>query len=95
MSDLGKLSYYLGIKVHQEKCRIILNQRRYAMKILEESCMNICNMTYTPMEPGLKLSKSLQEEDIDATMYRKNVGCLRYILHTRPDLSYTMGVLSR
>lgn len=39
MSDLGRLSYYLGIEVHQEKDRISLNQRRYALKILEESGM--------------------------------------------------------
>ena len=95
MSDLGRLSYYLGIEVQQEEDRITLNQQRYARKILEESGMKNCNMTQTPMEAGLKLSKSIKEEDIDATRYRRNVGCLRYLLHTRPDLSYTVGVLSR
>lgn len=25
----------------------------------------------------------------------ENIGCLRYILHTRPDLSYSVGVMSR
>lgn len=49
MSDLGKLSYYLGIEVHQEEGRITLNQRRYALKLLEESGMKSCNMTHTPM----------------------------------------------
>lgn len=53
------------------------------------------NMTLTPMEMGLKLSKAETEKDIDATTYRKNVGCLRYLIHTRPDLSYCVGVLSR
>ena len=95
MSDLGKLSYYLGIEVHQEEGYISLNQRRYALKILEESGMKNCNMTHTPMENGLKLSKSSEEEDADATRYRRVIGCLRYLIHTRPDLSYTVGVLSR
>ncbi|XP_048633562.1 secreted RxLR effector protein 161-like [Brassica napus] len=27
--------------------------------------------------------------------YRKNSGCLRYLIHTRPDLSFTVGVLRR
>ena len=95
MSDLGRLSYYLGIEVHQEEGRISLNQRRYALKILEESGMKHCNMTHTPMEVGLKLSKSVEEKDVDATRYRRIIGCFRYLIHTRPDLAYTVGVLSR
>lgn len=47
------------------------------------------------MEQGLKLSKEENEKEIDATRYRKNIGCLRYLLYTRPDLSYVVGVLSR
>ncbi|KAG7557004.1 Zinc finger CCHC-type [Arabidopsis suecica] len=95
MSDIGKLTYYLGIEVCQLKEGIALNQRRYALKILEEAGMTECNPVHTPMEAGLKLSKALEEKDIDATSYRKNVGCLRYLLHTRPNLSYCVGVLSR
>ena len=47
------------------------------------------------MELGLKMSKAEHEGEIDATTYRKNIGCLRYLLHTRPDLSFSVGVLSR
>lgn len=57
--------------------------------------MRDCNMTHTPMESGLKLCRADEEEDIDATRFRRNVGCLRYLLHTRPNLSFTVGVLSR
>ncbi|CAA7059397.1 unnamed protein product [Microthlaspi erraticum] len=95
MSDLGRLTYYLGIEVQQDSDGITLSQRRYALKILEEAGMMSCNPVHTPMEAGLKLSKATGEKDIDAMAYRKNVGCLRYLLHTRPDLSYCVGVLSR
>ncbi|CAA7014433.1 unnamed protein product [Microthlaspi erraticum] len=47
------------------------------------------------MEAGQKLSKSLDEKDIDATCYMKNVGCFRYLLHTSLDLAYSICVLSR
>lgn len=47
MSDLGKLSSYLGIEVKQFDGGITLNQTRYAERILEESGMKDCNMTHT------------------------------------------------
>lgn len=47
------------------------------------------------MENVLQLAKSVEEDDVDAMRYRRNVGCLRYLLHTRPDLLYAVGVLSR
>ncbi|KAG7538693.1 Zinc finger CCHC-type superfamily [Arabidopsis suecica] len=95
MSDLGKLTYYLGIEVCQYEGGITLTQNRYAKRILEESGMKDCNLVHIPMDAGLKLSKAEEEKEIDATSFRKNVGCLRYLLHTRPDLNYCVGVLSR
>ncbi|KAG6504883.1 hypothetical protein ZIOFF_037231 [Zingiber officinale] len=73
MSDLGLLSYYLGIEVEQQKSRILLRQSTYAKKILSQFKM----------------------ADFDATEYRRVIGCLRYLLHTRPDLSYPVGMTSR
>ncbi|GKD44061.1 hypothetical protein Tco_1268706, partial [Tanacetum coccineum] len=53
------------------------------------------NATSYPMEKDLKLSKAEDEPEVEATQYRKVVGCLRYLLHTRPDLTYSVGVVSQ
>ena len=95
MSDLGKLTYYLGIEVHQYGECIVLKQDQYAQKILEETGMGNCNSTHIPMDMNVKLSKSPKEKSINETEYRRSIGCLRYLLHTRPDLSFSVGVLSR
>lgn len=95
MSELGKLTYYLGIEVRQHEDGITLKQERYAAKILGETGMEGCNAVQTPMDAGLKLSKAQEEAGIDEKEYRRIIGCLRYLLHTRPDLSYCVGVLSR
>jgi len=71
----------------------MLNQSRYALKILEEAGMKDCNIV--PMETGLILEKLENEKEVNSTEFRRNVGCLRYLLHTRPDLSFCVGVLSR
>ncbi|GKA53544.1 uncharacterized mitochondrial protein-like protein [Tanacetum coccineum] len=95
MSDLGELTYYLGIEVSQGKNCVEIKQERYAMKILKEARMEDCNPALCPMEPGLKLSKAEDEPKVEATQYQKMVSCLHYLLHTRPDLTYSVGVVSR
>ncbi|XP_076955595.1 uncharacterized protein LOC143630482 [Bidens hawaiensis] len=51
MSDLGKLSYYLGIEVNQMADRIAIKQESYALKILKEANLQSCNTTYCLMQP--------------------------------------------
>jgi hypothetical protein len=47
------------------------------------------------MESHLKLSKQSTAEAINATKYRRVIGALRYLLHTRSDLAFLIGYLSR
>ncbi|GJZ47862.1 uncharacterized mitochondrial protein-like protein [Tanacetum coccineum] len=58
MSNLGELTYYLGIEVSQGKDCMKIRQERYAMKILKKAGMEYYNATLCPMEPALKLSKA-------------------------------------
>ncbi|KAK1419880.1 hypothetical protein QVD17_29300 [Tagetes erecta] len=95
MSDLGLLTYYLGIEVKQDKDGVFLKQEGYVNKILKEARLDECNPTHCPMEPGTQLDKDEQGQAVDLTTYRRFVGCLRYLLHTRPDLSFSVGVISR
>jgi Reverse transcriptase (RNA-dependent DNA polymerase) len=95
MSDLGLLTYYLGIEVKQTTDMITLCQQNFAQKILKECGMEECNPAQVPMEARLKLSKNSGSSPVDQTRYRSIVGSLRYLLHTRPDLAYSVGIVSR
>jgi hypothetical protein len=95
MTDLGTLSYYLGIEVRQSSQGMELRQERYALKLLEKTGMLSCNGSDTPMEPRLELSKRSTAPAVDPTQYRSIIGGLRYLLHTRPDLTFSVGFLSR
>jgi hypothetical protein len=95
MSDLGLLSFYLGIEVKQRGNSISLCQAAYARKLLEKAGLENCNPCSTPMEVRLRLSNKSTSEKVDATMYRSLVGSLRYLVHTRPDISYAVGYVSR
>ncbi|GJT98949.1 ribonuclease H-like domain, reverse transcriptase, RNA-dependent DNA polymerase [Tanacetum coccineum] len=95
MSDLGLLAYYLGIEVTQTEGDISIKQTAYANKILKEAGMINCNETLIPMDPGTRLTKITEKTMVNSTEYQSLIGCLRYLLHTRPDLSYSVGLLSR
>jgi hypothetical protein len=93
MSDLGLLSYYLGIEVSQGADGIKLCQAAYAGKLLERTGLRACNPSLAPMEPRLKLSKRSTSSPVNTTEYRCVISGLRYLLHTRPDLAFTVGYL--
>lgn len=54
MSDLGLLSFYLGIEVKQGRKAITLGQSAYAIKVLGKAGMLGCNLCHTPMEVRLQ-----------------------------------------
>jgi hypothetical protein len=87
MSDLGLLSYYLGIEVQQRQGEITLTQEAYAGKILERAGLSTCNPCSTP-EGG-------DNAIIDATEYRSLIGSLCYLVNTRPDIAHVVGIVSR
>lgn len=72
-----------------------LKQSAYVKKLVEKSGMKNCNSSCFPMEQKLQLDKDENGKAVDATEYRCMVGSLRYLTHTRPDISYAVGVVSR
>ena len=95
MSDLGSLSSYLGLEVRQCEDYIFLSQQAYARKILQSAKLTECNAVSTPLEARVKFTTSEENDRVNVTSYRSLIGSLRYLTHTRPDLLYSVGVLSR
>lgn len=57
--------------------------------------MGECNPTKVPTDPSVKLHRDKSGKPVYATEYRKVIGCLRYLLHTRLDLAFSVGMASR
>ena len=49
--NLGKLKYFLRIKITQSSSGVVISQRKYALDILEETGMLDCKPIDTPMDP--------------------------------------------
>ena len=79
MSDLGMLSYYMGMEVKQSPGQITICQRAYAAKIVEQCGNTSCNPLDTPMEQNSKLLPGKPDLARDVTKYRSIVGSLRYL----------------
>ena len=62
MSDLGVLSYYLGIEVQQSTTGITICQSAYAKKMLDTTKLANSNPTRTPMEARLQLRQALRQQ---------------------------------
>ncbi|CAJ2633694.1 unnamed protein product [Trifolium pratense] len=95
MTDIGLMSYYLGIEVKQEDHGILITQEGYAKEVLKKFKMDDANPVSTPMECGIKLSKHGEGETVNPSLFKSLVGSLRYLTCTRPDILYAVGVVSR
>ena len=95
MSNLGSLSSYLGIEVKQSKDFIFLSQTAYAQKVLQHAKLGHCNSAITPLESQAKFISEEGKSTVNSTTYHNLIGSLRYLTHTRPDILFAVGILSR
>nr|GEU97809.1 retrovirus-related Pol polyprotein from transposon TNT 1-94 [Tanacetum cinerariifolium] len=95
MTDIGLMSYYLGIEVKQRDEGIFICQERYAKEILKRFGMDKCNPVGTPIEHKVKPSKHDRGKAVDSTLFKSLVGSLRYLTCTRPDILFVVGLISR
>ncbi|WJX17845.1 hypothetical protein P8452_07710 [Trifolium repens] len=95
MTDLGKLTYFLGMELLETPKGRILHQAKYATEILRKFEMLDCNSSVTPADTRAKIEEDTSSDAVDSTMFRQLIGSLRYLCQTRPDISYAVGYVSR
>lgn len=95
MSDLGKLSYFLGMEFSTTRRGIFLHQKKYVVDILKKFNMSDCKPVSTPIEIGIRLTREGDDDSVNPTLYRQLVCSLRYMCNTRPDLAFRIGLISR
>ena len=73
------------------------NKGKYTVDILRRFGMMDCKSMATPMVSNLK---KLHDSDtgsdlVDPTMYMQLIGSLMYLVHTQPDICFTVNALSQ
>ncbi|XP_030449874.2 uncharacterized mitochondrial protein AtMg00810-like [Syzygium oleosum] len=95
MTDLGEMSYFLGMEVRQTQNEVFICQKKYMKEILKRFNVEECKSVSTPTGQKEKLQKKDGSEPADERVYRSLIGCLMYLTTTRPDIMFTVSVLSR
>jgi hypothetical protein len=95
MTDLGEMSYFLGMEVQQNQHGIFICQQKYAKEILKKFKMEECKSMTTPMNVKEKFCKDDGADKVDEAIYRSLIGCLMYLTATRPDIMHVVSLLSR
>ncbi|XP_028062238.1 uncharacterized protein LOC114265618 [Camellia sinensis] len=95
MTDLRRMTFFLGMQVHQKQNEIFLCLHKYATEILKKFSMEECKPTATPMNQKEKFCKEDGAEKVDERPYRSLIGCLMYLTTTRSDIIHAVSSLSR
>ena len=95
MTDNVLVSYFLGIEVKQQQDGIFVSQKKYMNEVLEKFKMNEYNSVNTPIATKMKLSREGDGGFMDLILFKSLVGILRYLMITRPDITYTVRLISR
>ena len=75
--------------------KLTISQEQYVKTILEQHGMADCKPAKTPIAANQQLP-TLTEAEVDITDYQRCIRSLMYLMIcTRPDIAYSVGVLSR
>jgi hypothetical protein len=95
MKDMDLLHYFLGFEIWQRDGELFVSQGKYAREILGKFHMEGCKPMDTTLPGNWKKEDATSGEVVDATVYRKLVGSLMYLVNMRPNIFYAVTELSQ
>ena len=95
MSMVGELNQFLRLQVKQWEDRIFISQEKYAKNLVKRFGLDSKKHTSTLMSSSAKLSHDAAGVEVDPTLYRSMISSLLYLIASRPDIAFSVGVCAR
>jgi hypothetical protein len=95
MSMMGELTFFLGIQVKQTKEGTFVHQGKYTKDLMKKFNMVELKPVSTPMSSAASLGPDEDDETVDQREYRSMIDSLLYLIATRPDIRFTVGLGAR
>lgn len=95
MSMVGELSYFLGFQIKQLDEGVFISQSKYAKNLVKKFGLEKTSIKRTPTPTHAKLSKDDGGTPVDEQLYRCIIGSLLYLMASRPNIAFIVGVCAR
>nr|GEX34873.1 putative ribonuclease H-like domain-containing protein [Tanacetum cinerariifolium] len=95
MSDMGELTFFLGLQVLQKKDGIFLSQDKYVSDILKKFRYSDVRSANTPMDKENPWGKDGTKKDVELHLYRSMIGSLMYLTASRPYIMFDVCACAR
>ena len=102
IKELGKTKMLLGIEFEEIQNNLFIHQTQYIKKVCDKFSKYKYPISSLPIAKGIVLSKTdcpatdSELKQMKAIPYRNLLGCISFLAgRTRPDISYTVNVLSQ
>nr|KAJ0217090.1 hypothetical protein LSAT_V11C300105640 [Lactuca sativa] len=87
-SMMGKMTFFLGLEVQQQKSGISICQSKYISDLLVKYSLSDCKSASTPVSKIDKMHADPTGTDFNHSLYRGMIGSLLYLTTSRPDIMF-------
>jgi hypothetical protein len=95
MSMIGKLSYFLVLKIKQLKNGTFVSQGKYIKDMVKKFGMIDSKVISTPMGTNDNLDSDASGNMVDQKLYRSMIGSLLYVTVSRTDVMFSVCICAR
>ena len=95
MSMFGEINMFVGLQAYQMRYGIYITQSKYIKEILKTFGLQDSKIVSTTVVTRHKLSKNDDSTEVNQTLYSFMIGKLQYVVHRRPNISLSIGIVAR